>query len=452
MANETIDDVSSVAEAAADAPIIVMVSTGITPMWMVLPATGVVELGRRIAAGKRVEEVDDDKMSREHATVRRERNAWRIADGSDRQKSRNGTFVDGARLEGETVRTGDVVLRLGATVFILVADGRGYDNPPPDGDTVIGPELARAYEQVRRLANESTLLIQGESGAGKELVAKLYHASGPRRGGPFVAMNCATVPENLAEGMLFGTRKGAFTEAVNQPGFLQAAHGGTLFLDEVAELPLPVQAKLLRVLESREVVPLGSTTPVAIDIGIVAASHRALRTGLAEQTFRQDLYYRLAQPTIHLPPLRARKVDIARMVVRELAKTDRTLGAHAKLIEACCTRPWPGNVRELLGAVRNAANEALAKQHDVVRPEDLPANAGLFVVAAESDTAQDRPRAKSERDYDKSAIQAALDSTNGNISKAAKKLNLHRTSFYRSMVKFGIARNGQNEPDDDDDD
>jgi transcriptional regulator of acetoin/glycerol metabolism len=448
VANETIDDVSSVAEAAADAPIIVMVSTGITPMWMVLPATGVVELGRRIAAGKRVEEVDDDKMSREHATVRRERTAWRIAD----QKSRNGTYVDGARLEGETVRTGDVVLRLGATVFILIADGRGYDAPPPDGDIVIGPELARVYEQVRRLANESTLLIQGENGAGKELVAELYHASGPRRSGPFVAMNCAAIPENLAEAMLFGTRRGAYSDAQNSPGYIQSAHGGTLFLDEIADLPITVQPKLLRTLESREVIPLGSTTPVAIDVGIVAASHRALRTGLADQTFRQDLYYRLAQPTIHLPPLRSRKVDIARMVFRELAKTDRTLGAHAKLIETCCTRPWPGNVRELLGAVRNAAKEALAQKRDVVRPEDLPANAGLFVVAAENDTAQDRPRAKSERDYDKSAIQAALDATNGNISKAAKKLNLHRTSFYRSMVKFGIARNGQSEPDDDDDD
>jgi transcriptional regulator with PAS, ATPase and Fis domain len=448
VANETIDDVSSVAEAAADAPIIVMVSTGITPTYLVLPATGVVELGRRIVAGKRVEEVDDERMSREHATVRRERNAWRIAD----QKSRNGTYVDGARLEGETVRTGDVVLRLGATVFILVTDGRGYDNPPSDGDTVIGPELARVYDQVRRLANESTLLIQGASGAGKELVAELYHASGPRRSGPFVAMNCATVQENLAEGMLFGTRKGAFTEAVNQPGYIQAAHGGTLFLDEIAELPLPVQAKLLRVLESREVVPLGTTTPVAIDFGVVAASHRALRTGLAEQTFRQDLYYRLSQPTIHLPPLSARKVDITRLVVRELAKTDRTLGAHAKLIEACCTRPWPGNVRELLGAVRNAAKQALANKRDVVRVEDLPPNAGLYVVSSESDTAQDKPKQKGEGDVTKAEAEAALASTRGNVTQAAKKLGLHRNGLNRVIAKFSIARIGQQPPDDDNDD
>jgi transcriptional regulator of acetoin/glycerol metabolism len=448
VANETIDDVSSVAEAAADAPIIVMIWTGTAPAWMVLPATGTVELGRHVVAGKRVQEIEDTKMSRDHATVRRERNAWRIVDPG----SRNGTFIDGARLDRETVRTGDVVLRLGHSVFILVADGRGYDTPPPDGDTVIGPELARVYDQVRRFANESTLLVQGENGAGKELVAELYHASGPRRGGPFVALNCAAIPENLAEAMLFGTRKGAFSDAQNSPGYIQSAHGGTLFLDEIADLPMNVQPKLLRTLEEREVIPLGSTTPVAVDVGVVAASHRALRAAIPEQKFRQDLYYRLQEPTIHLPPLRARKVDIARFVVRELAKTDRRLAAHAKLIEACCTRPWPGNVRELLGAVRNAAKEALANSSDVVRAEHLPANAGMFVVASESDTAQDKPRAKSERDFDKSAIQAALDGANGNISKAAKKLGLHRTSFYRSMVKFGIARNGHEPPADDDDD
>jgi transcriptional regulator with PAS, ATPase and Fis domain len=261
--------------------------------------------------------------------------------------------------------------------------------------------------------------------------------------------------------MLFGTRRGAYTEAANQPGYLQSAHGGTLFLDEIADLPLDVQPKLLRVLEGREVTPLGATTPVAIDVGIVAASHRALRVGIAEKRFREDLYFRLAQPTVYLPPLRARKVDIARLVVRELARTDRKLCAHAKLIETCCTRPWPGNIRELLGAVRNAGKQALANGRDVVKPEDLPENAGLYIVSSESETARDKPKQKSEGDVTKAEAEAALASTQGNVTQAAKKLGLHRNGLNRVIAKFGIIRNGKgtntannddNDDDDDDDD
>src|SRR5262252_5066108 len=166
-----------------------MVHTGAIPVHRAFPVVGEVRLGREIVCGGRTEEVDDGKMSREHASVRFLRDVWRIADVG----SMNGTFVNGEKITGEVaVGASDVVLRLGHTIFILVRDGRGYtDTFERGGDRVVGPELARVYEQVRRDAGVDTLLLHGENGAGKELVARLYHESGPRKSGPFVAVNCA---------------------------------------------------------------------------------------------------------------------------------------------------------------------------------------------------------------------------------------------------------------------
>jgi len=458
VATQTVDDVSSVAHHGGETPVIAMVHTGASAAFEVLPVTGTVQLGRTVVAGKRTLDVNDDRMSREHATVRRERGTWRIADCS----SRNGTYVVGSKLDGETSKTGDVVLRLGHTVFILIADGRGYDAVDNSaGDAVIGPELARVYDQIQRLSGERTMLIQGENGSGKELAARLYHDSGPRAGGPFVAINCSAIPEGLAESMLFGTKRGAFSHAENSPGYIQSAHGGTLFLDEIADLPASVQPKLLRTLETREVTPLGTTTPVAVDLGIVTATLRPLRQHVADKRFREDLYYRLSASTIVVPPLRSRKVDIARLVQREVARTDRTLYAHAKLIEQCCVRPWPGNVRELLGAVRVAAREVFAAARDAVRADDLAETAGLYVVAeaetpsyeASSPSSPDRParRARSERDVDKQAVLDALAAANGNVSQAARQLGLYRNGLYRVMDRFGIKRSSDDVESSDDD-
>ncbi|MGN6110400.1 MAG: sigma 54-interacting transcriptional regulator [Kofleriaceae bacterium] len=438
MVDQTIDDVSNVAEHEPAVPVIVVVATGSEPRSLVLPVPA--ELGRRVVAGRRTHEISDDRMSRDHATVRWDASGgWRIAD----LESRNGTFVDGERIRGEVRRRGDVVVRLGHTVFVLLADGRGHEATGPrdrDGDRdVVGPELARAYDQIRRHAADDTLLIHGESGSGKELAARLYHAAGPRHGGPFVAINCAAIPEGVAERLLFGARKGAFSGAVEAVGHFQSAAGGTLFLDEVADLDPAVQAKLLRAIETREVVPVGATTGTAIELGIVAASHRELRAAVAERRFRDDLYYRLARTTVHLPPLRARRVDIARLVRRELAAIDRGLAPHAKLIEACCVRPWPGNVRELQAAVRQAAIDARAAGRDLVRVEDLAATAGLPVAAPEP--ASEPPRAATAPgELDRDEVIAALARANGVVSVAARALGLHRTQLYRLMERHGIAR------------
>jgi len=429
-----VDDVSSAAGDPTGAPAVVMVATATraTALALAPPA----ELGRRIAAAGVTEEIDDQRMSRDHATVRWDRGAWVITD----RDSRNGTFVDGARITGEVRRQGDVVVRLGHTVFVLVTDGRGH--PAPVGDPVVGPELARAFDQIRRYATDTALLVHGESGAGKELAARLYHDAGPRAAGPLVAVNCAAIPEGVAERLLFGARKGAFSGATDAPGHFQAAAGGTLFLDEIAELDLAVQAKLLRALETREVVPVGATAPVPVELGVVAASHRELRAAVAARTFREDLYYRLARATVVLPPLRARKVDVARLVQREVAAVSRSLGPHAKLIELCCVLPWPGNVRELRAAVRQAAADALAAGREVVRADDLPALAGRPVASvaepATGDPPVTPPTAPVELDRD--AIVAALGRANGIVSVAARALGLHRTQLYRLMDKHGIAR------------
>jgi transcriptional regulator with PAS, ATPase and Fis domain len=423
------DDVSSAAGEAAAAPGIVMIATGTQRAALLIAPPA--ELGRRILAGEQSHEVADERMSRDHAVVSWEDGMWRIRD----LDSRNGTFVDGERISGEVRRRGNAMLRLGHTLFVLLADGRGH--PAPEGEHVVGPELARAFDQIRRCAGEGMLLLHGEPGSGKELAARLYHDSGPRRAGAFVAVNCAAIPEGVAERLLFGAKKGAFSGAIEAIGHFQMAAGGTLFLDEVADLDPAVQAKLLRVVETREVVPVGATTGTPLELGIVAASHRELRAAVAERRFRDDLYHRLSRVTVHLPPLRDRKVDLARLVQREVAAAGDALAPHPKLLEACCVRPWPGNIRELRAAVRRAVAVAVAAGRGVVRAEDLDPTAGKPVTLT-GETAVDRPLPPAE--LDKDAVIKALARANGVVSVAARHLGLHRTQLYRLMARYGIAR------------
>jgi DNA-binding NtrC family response regulator len=242
------------------------------------------------------------------------------------------------------------------------------------------------------------------------------------------------MPDGVADRLLFGAKKG-IVESIGQ---FQMAKGGTIFLDEIAALPTTAQAKLLRVIEKRQVEPVGAAAGTPIDIGIVAAGHAELRLAVADGRFESELYKRLSQITIQLPPLRERKVDIARLVQREVAAVGGTLAPHAKLVEACLVRPWPGNVRELCAAVRKAAREVATRQEDVVRVEDLEPAAGLTAGALAAETAVERGKNTPPADIDKAQVEAALLRANNVVHLAARILGLHRSQLYQLMDKHGI--------------
>ncbi|HEU0030287.1 MAG TPA: sigma 54-interacting transcriptional regulator [Kofleriaceae bacterium] len=407
------------------APAIVMVASGTQAASLVLPATA--ELGRRIAATGVSREVADERMSRDHATVKWDRGLWIVRD----LDSRNGTYVNGERITREIRRRGDLVLRLGHTVFVLLADGRGHTAEAGAASAgVVGPELARAYDQIRRCAAADTLLLLGEPGSGKDVAARLYHESGPRRAGPFVAVSCAAIPDGVADRLLFGGKKGI----VDTIGQYQLAQGGTLFLDDLADLAGSAQRALVQLLDTGKA--------KADRVGIVAGGHE-LRAAISEGQLRDDLVRRIATTTVSLPPLRSRRVDIARLVQREIAdhaeRSGRALTPHAKLLETCCLRSWPGNISELRASIRAAAAHAVTAGRAVVRVEDLPEAAGLPLGSVSSETAVERPRHAAPLALDKATITAALERANGVVSVAARALGMHRSQLYKLLDQHGIA-------------
>lgn len=376
-------------------------------------------LGRTVTtADGATHEIADDRMSRAHARVQVVDGVWSITD----LDSRNGTYVNAQRITGEVRRRGDTVLRVGHSVFVLLGDATGHP-AALEGDAVVGPELGRAHDVIRRAAAGATLLVHGEPGAGKEVAARLFHASGPRRAGPFVAVSCPSIPEGVAERLLFGGKKGLF-ESIGQA---QLAKGGTLFLDEVAALGPAAQRRLLAWIEHGG------------ECGIVAGAHAELRISVSSGEFDAMLYKALARTMVHLPDLRDRKVDIARLVVREVAAIEPALRVHAKLVEGCLVRPWPGNVRELQAAVRKAATDARAAGHDTVRIDDLDPAAGLVPGGLAVETAVERKRDTPPLDgIDKASVEAALARANGVIHLAARVLGIHRSQLYQLMDRHGI--------------
>jgi DNA-binding NtrC family response regulator len=296
----------------------------------------------------------------------------------------------------------------------------------------------------RAAGTHSTVLISGETGTGKEVAARVLHRASARAGGPFVAVNCAAIPDDLLESELFGHAKGAFTGAQGERrGRFEAAHGGTLFLDEVGDMPLAMQAKLLRVIQERQVTPLGSNRPVDVDVRLVAATHRDLPAMVASGTFRQDLLYRLNVIPLHLPPLRERVADILPLAEHFLASmagasasTRKHLSADAQRLLA--TFAWPGNVRELANAIERAC--ALAPAARLTRDDfaflfDAASNASDAIPAHLAELPLNDALARLER----ALIERALALADGNRAEAARRLGISRQSLYTRLANLGMS-------------
>ena len=283
----------------------------------------------------------------------------------------------------------------------------------------------------RSLPGTHTVLILGENGTGKDLCARYLHFYHPeRKKGPFVAINCAAVPKQLAESSLFGHVKGAFTGAVDHSqGVFQQAHGGTLFLDEVGELPLEIQAQLLRVLEDGLIRPVGSNKEKAVDVRVVFATNRDIDEERRTGKFRDDLYYR-CQNTIRVPSLRERKSDIRQLVDHFLSNSGKPLEIVPQALSALETYPWPGNVRELASAIERAILNVSFRGASVIMEHDLELESDVSVYT--SNNVEETP------DLMKEQIIQLLKKSKGKVSHVAQELSLDRKSFYRKMKAFNI--------------
>jgi transcriptional regulator of acetoin/glycerol metabolism len=427
--------------AAASKPGIVIVLDAGKPAYQTLelPRTGLT-LGRGSPDGAFQA---DERVSRRHVKVSGARGAWGVEDLG----SRNGTFVNGQRITGYVELDTPALVRLGHSLLWTVADVAPYravQLPLSTGDArVVGGLSRRVWEEIEIASRAGdTLLIRGESGAGKELAARRLHevCFGIQSSAPFIAVNCAAIPEGLAERLLFGAKRGAYSGATaDAQGYVAAAHQGTLFLDEIAELDPLVQAKLLRVLETREVLPLGESRPRPVQIRICAATHENLRDAVSAGRFRQDLYFRLGRPEVVLPPLRERIDELPWLIQAELARTRPDRVASVSFVEACALRAWPGNVRELLREVRLAAHARLEPGATQLLAEHLAPDAGTRIEPC----APLGAAARSASALDDAQIAAVLGEHQGNVSRAAKALGLHRNQLRRWLAKRdGVAPGG----------
>jgi transcriptional regulator of acetoin/glycerol metabolism len=387
-------------------------------------------VGRDEAADVRLTEA---ASSRKHAELSVTQGSLRVRDLG----SLNGTFVNGRRMDSATLNAGDVV-RMGGALGVVV---RGYESGPCGVQEIAaglwaGPILAAVLEPLRALArSDLPIVLEGPTGSGKERVSRAIHAwSG--RGGPFVAINCAAIPEHLAEAELFGYRRGAFTGAVATGlGHLRAAEGGTLLLDEISDLPLALQAKLLRALEQREVQPIGESRAVPIDVRVVAAGQASLAGAVGKGAFRADLYARLCGFLVNLPTLAGRRLEIAGLlsVLLSARSGGQPPTLDVQFVERALLYGWPGNVRELELLVRRVLG-----LHGHLAKLGVEHLSGTGLATPSSLEECGLPPGSVERD--KRHLHALLNGLRlhaGNLTSAANMAGISRQRAYRLLRENG---------------
>jgi DNA-binding NtrC family response regulator len=441
---------SSIAELSDGPPIpglLIVLAAGAPAFRPIVVRDVSVTLGRDDVGG---EPSGDGRMSRRHARITRTRDGFVVEDLG----STNGMTLDGDRVTGTVAAYDGALVRTGNTLLLLCDDLRAClrHGMRTTAGLVVGPTLSAVHEELGRAAQTAQLvMLRGESGSGKEHSAYKFYEAGPHSDGPFVPFNSAAVPSGVAERVLFGTKRGAYSGAnADAPGIIHAARGGVLFLDEIGELALDVQAKLLRFLETREVLALGATRPECVEVRVVCATHRDLRGAVADGTFRADLFYRLAQFEVRIPPLRERREEIPWLVAHELDKLGAGWSGHASFHEECLLRTWPGNVRELLAAVRRAAVTAEASP---LRREHLPSAAGQPVETEHvAEPVPDTERHTSpsltpppagltaEQLGERERVLSALARCASNQTAAAKHLGMSRKTLIERMKAYGIPR------------
>ncbi len=397
--------------------------------------------------------LSDPLVSRRHCRIEQRQDGWWVVDAG----SRNGTYLNGIRVQAARIHVGDA-LELGGTILHCTS-ARQVETPP--GRRVqchelisADPVMHQVFRNIERLADtDLTVLVSGESGTGKELAARALHALSSRSEQPFLPLNCGGLPASLLEAELFGADKGAYTGAErSRPGMFEAAHKGTLFLDEIGELPLAQQAVLLRVLDTGMVRRVGSTKLRRVDVRVVAATNRNLADMVAEGTFRQDLYYRLAEASLHMPPLRQRPRDVGLLVHHFLAEQPggRRVGSPPyDVLARLQSHRWPGNVRELKNFVRRAAalgwQEAAATLAEgTKRPpgqasgDRVADRTSLSYEAQVEHTPEEEPSLEALEKLERRWLAMALRLAGGSLVRAAQLVHLGRNTFRAKAARHGL--------------
>jgi transcriptional regulator with GAF, ATPase, and Fis domain len=395
----------------------------------------------------------DPTVSRAHCELRVRAETVVIKDCG----STNGTYVEGVLLREGEVKPGTSV-RVGNSVFRIESAGLP-SFVPVSGNNSFGEllgeslEMRRVYAVLERIAaSPTTVLIEGETGTGKDVAARALHAASPRKDGPFVPVDCGAIPENLIESELFGHVRGAFSGALgDRRGVFEEAHGGTLFLDEIGEMPLAVQAKLLRALETRSVRRVGSNQERPIDVRIVAATNRSLASAANAGTFREDLYYRLAVVELRMPPLRARVEDIPVLAAHFFARfagPEQTL--PASFLHTLSTRAFPGNVRELRNFIERSVTLGFV-EGDAPNPRQellqTVTDAGLESVVPLHLPLKDARQVWTES-FEHIYVRSMLKKTSGNLTRAAELSGVNRRFLQRLVARLGLRDSDTSDSDD----